>query len=38
MHKIINDNAEGFIVVPYWPTQAWFPVFKKKKKKIFFLK
>ena len=27
MQKIINDKANGIVVVPYWPTQPWFPVF-----------
>ncbi|KYN03436.1 hypothetical protein ALC62_05720 [Cyphomyrmex costatus] len=25
LKKIINDNARGILVVPYWPSQAWFP-------------
>ncbi|RVE44042.1 hypothetical protein evm_011340 [Chilo suppressalis] len=29
MQKVINDKAEGIVVVPYWPTQAWFPLFQK---------
>ncbi|KYN09293.1 hypothetical protein ALC57_18589, partial [Trachymyrmex cornetzi] len=24
LRKIINDNAEGVIVVPLWPTQPWY--------------
>lgn len=27
LRKIINDQASGIIVVPYWPSQAWFPLF-----------
>lgn len=26
LHKIKNDKAEGIVVVPYWPTQPWFPL------------
>ncbi|XP_044588713.1 uncharacterized protein LOC123267891 [Cotesia glomerata] len=26
--KIRDDRAEGILVVPYWPTQVWFPAFK----------
>lgn len=29
LNKIINDKATGIIVVPHWPTQPWFPVFKR---------
>lgn len=29
IQKIINDKAEGIIVVPFWPTQPWFPLFQK---------
>lgn len=28
IQKIIHDKAEGIIVVPYWPTQPWFPLFQ----------
>jgi len=27
LRKIINDKAIGVVVVPYWPTQSWFPLF-----------
>lgn len=27
--KIKQDNAEGIVVVPNWPNQTWFPLFKK---------
>lgn len=27
--KIIEDGATIILVVPYWPTQPWFPLFKK---------
>ncbi|XP_053595511.1 uncharacterized protein LOC128667832 [Microplitis demolitor] len=27
LRKIRLDRAEGIVVVPYWPTQPWFPVF-----------
>lgn len=29
LQKIISDKAEGIVIVPYWPTQPWFPVFQK---------
>ena len=29
LQKIHNDKACGIIVVPNWPTQAWFPLLKK---------
>lgn len=29
LRKIINDQAEGVLVVPWWDTQPWFPVFNK---------
>lgn len=32
IQKIIQDKAEGIIVVPWWPTQPWFPLFLKYKK------
>lgn len=28
LQKIITDRAEGLLVVPYWPTQSWFPLFQ----------
>ncbi|XP_044585057.1 uncharacterized protein LOC123265399 [Cotesia glomerata] len=27
--KIKDDKAEVILVVPHWPTQVWFPAFKK---------
>lgn len=27
LQKIVNDNAQGVVIVPYWPTQPWFPIF-----------
>ena len=27
LRKICVDKAKGILVVPYWPTQAWFPMF-----------
>lgn len=27
--KIIEDEATIIVIVPYWPTQPWFPLFKK---------
>lgn len=29
LRKIISDQATGIMVVPMWPTQPWFPLFKK---------
>lgn len=29
LQKIINDKAEGIVVVPKWPMQPWYPLFKK---------
>lgn len=29
LRKIIADKAEGVVIVPDWPTQPWFPLFKK---------
>ncbi|XP_034935551.1 uncharacterized protein [Chelonus insularis] len=28
IQKIVSDRARGILVVPYWTTQAWFPVFE----------
>lgn len=28
LRKIVQDGAEGIVVVPFWPTQPWFPFFK----------
>lgn len=28
LRKIITDDAKGIMVVPMWPTQPWYPVFK----------
>lgn len=27
LQKIVADKATGILVVPNWPTQAWFPLF-----------
>lgn len=27
LRKIIDDQASGIVIVPYWPSQAWFPLF-----------
>lgn len=29
LQKIIQDKAEGIVVVPLWSAQPWFPLFKK---------
>jgi hypothetical protein len=26
IRKVIDDNRRGVLVVPYWPTQTWFPL------------
>lgn len=26
LEKIISDKARGIVVVPYWPSQAWYPL------------
>lgn len=28
LQKMISDKAQGIVVVPQWPTQPWFPLFK----------
>lgn len=28
LNKLINDGATGILVVPYWPSQPWYPLFK----------
>jgi len=25
LQKMVQDNAQGIIVAPWWPTQSWFP-------------
>lgn len=27
--KIISDKARGIVVVPKWPSQAWYPIFQR---------
>ena len=29
LSKVKQDSAEGVIVVPFWPTQIWYPVMLK---------
>ncbi|CAH2223969.1 jg20374 [Pararge aegeria aegeria] len=29
LRKIVVDKAEGIMVVPYWPTQPWYPLFMR---------
>ncbi|KAG7309814.1 hypothetical protein JYU34_004322 [Plutella xylostella] len=29
LRKIVNDQAEGIVVVPNWPNQPWYPLFKE---------
>lgn len=28
LQKIVNDKAQGILVVPYWASQPWFPFFE----------
>ena len=28
LRKIKNDKAVGIVIVPYWATQPWFPLFQ----------
>ncbi|KAH9631118.1 hypothetical protein HF086_008620 [Spodoptera exigua] len=28
LRKILSDKAKGVVVVPLWPTQPWYPLFK----------
>ncbi|KAJ2940861.1 hypothetical protein O0L34_g10122 [Tuta absoluta] len=28
LRKIVNDRATGIMVVPVWPTQPWYPLFR----------
>lgn len=28
LNKIVNDGATGILVVPFWPSQAWYPLFR----------
>lgn len=38
LQKIINDKATGIVVVPFWKSQPWYPLFRKmiKKDPLFF--
>ncbi|XP_070522364.1 uncharacterized protein [Cardiocondyla obscurior] len=29
LRKIIEDKAEGVLIVPWWPSQPWFPIFSR---------
>lgn len=29
LQKIVNEEATGIIVFPYWPSQPWFPMLKQ---------
>ena len=29
LRKIVDDGATGTVVVPWWPAQAWFPLFQR---------
>lgn len=29
LRKIVDDKAEGIVVVPWWPSQSWFPLFRQ---------
>ncbi|XP_026743374.1 uncharacterized protein LOC113505068 isoform X1 [Trichoplusia ni] len=28
LRKIVSDKARGILIVPLWPTQPWYPIFK----------
>ncbi|KAJ8916916.1 hypothetical protein NQ315_013386 [Exocentrus adspersus] len=38
LQKILQDHAQGIVVVPLWPSQPWFPIFKSllKREPIYF--
>lgn len=29
LNKIITERAEGIVIVPFWKTQPWFPIFTR---------
>lgn len=29
LQKIVNDKGEGIVIVPLWPSQPWYPLYKK---------
>lgn len=29
IRRIISEKAEGVMIVPFWPTQSWYPLFQK---------
>lgn len=29
LQKIINDKATGIVIVPFWQSQSWYPLFRK---------
>lgn len=29
LEKIITDKATGIVVIPYWPSQAWYPLWSR---------
>lgn len=29
LEKVITDKAKGIVLVPYWSTQPWFPIFMR---------
>lgn len=29
LRKIVKEKAVGIVVVPWWPTQPWFPLYKR---------
>jgi hypothetical protein len=38
LEKIISDKAKGIVVVPHWPSQAWYPLWSRliTSEKMFF--
>lgn len=29
LRKIVNEKATGLVLVPYWPSQPWYPLFRR---------
>ncbi|KYQ53526.1 hypothetical protein ALC60_00052, partial [Trachymyrmex zeteki] len=29
LRKIVDDEATGTVIVPWWPLQPWFPLFRR---------
>lgn len=37
IQKIISDRASGILVIPYWPSQPWFPLLNKIRQSEFLI-